>query len=326
MPVAVTIDEIRAAHARIAGHVVRTPLRPALSLSRDGSPVHLKLETRQTTGSFKLRGATNAVLSLDASAQGGAAGVVTASTGNHGRAVAHAAKARGIRAVVCMSQLVPANKVEAVRALGAEVRIVGCSQDDAQNEVDRLVAEGGLAEIPPFDHPAVIAGQGTIGLEIIADLPDVELVLVPLSGGGLAGGIAAAVKALRPQAKVVGISMARGAAMHASLLAGKPVEVEELPTLADSLGGGIGLANRYSFALCRDFLDEVILLSEEEVAAGIRHAFRAEDEIVEGAAGVGIAALLAGKLRPSGPTAIVVSGRNIDPELHRRIVEEGVAA
>ncbi|WP_454813996.1 hydroxyectoine utilization dehydratase EutB [Labrys neptuniae] len=326
MPVAVTIDEIKAARARIAGHVVRTPLLHAPSLSQDGSPVHLKLETRQTTGSFKLRGATNAVLSLDAFAPKGAAGIVTASTGNHGRAVAHAAKVQGIRAVVCMSQLVPANKVEAVRSLGAEVRIVGHSQDDAQEEVNRLVAEEGLAEIPPFDHPAVIAGQGTIGLEIIEDLPEVELVLVPLSGGGLAGGIAAAVKTLRSRAKVIGISMERGAAMHASLLAGKPVEVEELSTLADSLGGGIGLANRYSFGLCRDFLDEVILLSEEEVAAGIRHAFAAEGEIVEGAAGVGIAALLADKVRPSGPTAIVVSGRNIDPGLHRRIVEQGVAA
>lgn len=326
MPVSVTIDEIRAAHARIAGHVVRTPLRHAPSLLQDNLPVHLKLETRQTTGSFKLRGATNAVLSLDISAQKRVPGVVTASTGNHGCAVAHAAKARAIQAVVCMSQLVPGNKVEAVRSLGAEVRIVGRSQDDAQEEVNRLVAEEGLAEIPPFDHPAVIAGQGTIGLEIIEDLPEVELVLVPLSGGGLAGGIAAAVKALRPQARVIGISMTRGAAMHASLLAGEPVQVEELPTLADSLGGGIGLANRHSFALCRAFLDEVILLTEEEVASGIRHAFAAEDEIVEGAAGVGIAALLAGKVRPSGPTAIVVSGRNIDPGLHRRIVEEGVAA
>ncbi|MBP0581050.1 hydroxyectoine utilization dehydratase EutB [Labrys sp. LIt4] len=326
MPVSVTIDEIKAAQARIAGHVVRTPLRHAPSLSHDNSPVHLKLETRQTTGSFKLRGATNAVLSLKTAPTRGATGVVTASTGNHGRAVAHAAKARGIRAVVCMSHLVPENKVEAVRSLGAEVRIVGHSQDDAQEEVDRLVAEENLAEIPPFDHPAVIAGQGTIGLEIIEDMPEVELVLVPLSGGGLAGGIAAAVKALRPRTKVVGISMARGAAMHASLLAGKPVQVEELPTLADSLGGGIGLANHYSFALCRDFLDEVVLLTEEEVATGIRHAFTAEGEIVEGAAGVGIAALLAGKVKPPGPTAVVVSGRNIDPGLHRRIVEQGVAA
>lgn len=322
MPVAITIDEIKAARERIAGHVVRTPLRYAPSLSHDGPPVHLKLETQQATGAFKLRGATNAVLSLGPTARG----FVTASTGNHGRAVAHAAKAQGIRAVVCMSHLVPRNKVEAVRSLGAEVCIVGNSQDDAQAEVERLVIKEGLAEIPPFDHPAVIAGQGTIGLEILEDLPQVDLVLVPLSGGGLAGGIAAAIKASHPRTRILGISMARGAAMHASLLAGRPVRIEEVQTLADSLGGGVGLANRYSFGLCRDLLDGVILLSEEEIAAGIRHAFLAENEIVEGAAGVGIAALLAGKIKASGPTAIVVSGRNIDQNLHRRIVEQGVAA
>lgn len=322
MPVAVTIEDIKTARDRIAGAVARTPLLLSSALSQDEAPVHLKLETRQTTGSFKLRGATNAVLSLPANAKGCA----TASTGNHGRAVAHAARARGLRAVVCMSRLVPHNKVEAVRALDAEIHIVGQSQDDAQIEIDRLVREEGLCDIPPFDHAAVIAGQGTIALEIIEDLPAVDLVLVPLSGGGLAGGIAAGIKALRPEARVIGISMARGAAMHASLLAGRPVQVEELPSLADSLGGGVGLANRYSFELCRQLLDGVVLLTEDEIAAGIRHAFLREHEVVEGAAAVGIAAVLAGKVKPEGPTAIVVSGRNIDPALHRRIVEQGAAA
>jgi len=217
---------------------------------------------------------------------------------------------------------VPANKVAAVEALGAEVRIIGRSQDDAQVEVARLVQEEGLTEVPPFDHAAVIAGQGTIGLEILADLPDVAHVLVPLSGGGLASGVAVAIKGLRPQARVIGVSMARGAAMQASLAAGQPTAVEELETLADSLGGGIGLDNRYTFALCRALLDDVILLSEEEIAAGIRHAFLVEGEVVEGAGAVGIAAVLAGKVRPDGPTAIIVSGANIDEALHRRIVTE----
>jgi threonine dehydratase len=206
------------------------------------------------------------------------------------------------------------------------VRIVGQSQDDAQLEVARLVPEEGLSEIPPFDHPAVIAGQGTIGLEIVETMPDVALVLVPLSGGGLAAGVAAAVKGLRPQAKVVGVSMERGPAMQRSLLAGRPVAVEEVPTLADSLGGGIGLENRFTFAMCRDLLDSIILLSEAQIAEGIRHSFRAEDEVVEGAGAVGIAALIAGKIRPEGPTALILSGRNIDPSLHRRIVEEGALA
>ena len=311
---------IRAAQERLAGHVARTPLvlSPCLS-DRCGVPVHLKLETRQTTGSFKLRGATNALLSLDEAAR--RAGVVTASTGNHGRAVAHAASAAGVRAVVCMSALVPANKVEAVRAEGAEIRIVGRSQDDAQVEVDRLVREEGLAEIPPFDALPVIAGQGTLGLEIAQDLPEVELLLVPLSGGGLAAGVALAVKGLRPEARVVGVSMERGAAMQASLAAGHPVPVEELETLADSLGGGIGEDNRHTFRLCRDLLDEVLLLSEDEIAAGIRHAWAHEHEKVEGGGAVGIAALLAGRVAPRGPVAVVVSGGNIDEAAHRRIVE-----
>ena len=313
--------DIEAAARRIAGSIARTPLVLSQSLSRAGASVHLKLETRQPTGSFKLRGASNAVAMLDERAR--AAGLVTASTGNHGRALAQAARDHGARAVVCMSQLVPANKVEAVASLGAEIRIVGRSQDEAQREVDRLVREESLTEIPPFDHVGVIAGQGTIGLEIVADLPQVAQVLIPLSGGGLASGVAAAVKALRPHARIVGVSMARGAAMQASLSAGRPIEVEEQETLADSLGGGIGLSNRYTFAMCRALLDEVVLLEEGEIAAGIQHAFLSEGEVVEGAGAVGIAALLAGKIVPVGPTAIIVSGRNIDEARHRRIAAEG---
>jgi threonine dehydratase len=315
----VTLAEIEAAARRIAGRVLRTPVVASPSLTaRCGAPILLKMEQRQTTGSFKLRGATNALLSLTAEEK--ARGVVAASTGNHGRGLAHAAAAEGVRCIVCMSALVPANKVEAIRSLGAEIRIVGRSQDDAQVEVDRLVAEDGMTMVPPFDQAAVIAGQGTIGLEIVEDVPDVATVLVPLSGGGLATGIAAAVKARRPSARAIGISMERGAAMQASLAAGRPVQVEEVPTLADSLGGGIGLDNRYTFAMARDLLDDVALLTEAEIAAGIAHAYAEEREIVEGAGAVGIAALLAGKFSPAGPTAVVVSGRNIAIDLHRRII------
>jgi threonine dehydratase len=224
-----------------------------------------------------------------------------------------------------MSSLVPANKVEAVRALGAEIRVVGRSQDDAQEEVERLEREEGLTVIPPFDHAAIIAGQGTLGIEIADAIADVELVLVPLSGGGLAAGVAAALKARREGVRVIGVSMERGAAMQASLAAGRPVLVEELETLADSLGGGIGLANRYTFAMCRELLDDVVLLTEDEIAAGIRHAHVAEGETVEGAGAVGIAALLAGKVEIRGPTVALLSGRNIDEALHRRIVAEAAA-
>ncbi|BCG93211.1 hydroxyectoine utilization dehydratase EutB [Mesorhizobium sp. 131-2-1] len=316
---AITLSDIRAARERIAGKVERTPTLQSQSLSdRVGHPIHLKLEHHQTTGAFKLRGASNAIASL--SPEERSRGVVAASTGNHGRALAHAARLEGIRAVICMSRLVPENKLDAIRRLGAEIRIVGNSQDDAQKEVDTLVAEQGLVMLPPFDHADIIAGQGTLGLEIIEQVPDAGSVLVPLSGGGLASGVAAAVKGVSPGTKVIGVSMARGAAMKASLDAGRPVEVEEPPTLADSLGGGIGLDNRLTFGMCRDLLDDVILLSEDEIAAGIRHAYQEEREIVEGAGAVGIAALLAGKVGVSGPTVLVLSGRNIDMGLHRRIV------
>jgi threonine dehydratase len=318
----VTLAQIEQARARIAAQVGPTPLRPSPSLTDlCRGPVWLKCETRQVTGSFKLRGATNAVLSLGEDER--RRGLVTASTGNHGRALALAARQAGVRAVICMSALVPANKVEAVRALGAEARITGRSQDDAQIEVARLVREEGLTEIPPFDHGAVIAGQGTVGLEVVETLPKLDCVLVPLSGGGLASGVAAAVKGRRPGTRVIGVSMARGAAMHASLRAGRPVAVEELETLADSLGGGIGLDNDITFSMCRSLLDGVVLLSEDEIAAGIRHAHDEEGEMVEGAGAVGIAALLAHKVTVRGPTVAILSGRNIDPGLHQNLLHAG---
>ncbi len=315
----IPFSRILEARNRIGGRVLHTPLRLADGLARRaGVPVLIKCEHHQTTGSFKLRGATNAVLSLSDEAR--RAGVVAASTGNHGRAVSHAAKAAGSRAVICLSSLVPDNKVKAIEALGAEVRIVGTSQDDAQIEVDRLVREDGMAEVPPFDHQAVIAGQGTLGLEIVEDAPDLETLLVPLSGGGLISGVALAAKTLKPEIRIVGITMERGAAMVQSLAAGHPVEVAEERTLADSLGGGIGRDNRYTFAMVKALVDETVLVSEDEIAAGIRAAYEEEGEVIEGGAAVGIAALIAGKVKPLGPAAIVLSGKNIAPEQHRSIV------
>ncbi|HSR71350.1 MAG TPA: pyridoxal-phosphate dependent enzyme, partial [Kiloniellales bacterium] len=194
------------------------------------------------------------------------------------------------------------------------------SQDEAQEEVDRLVGEQGMTMLPPFDHPDIIAGQGTLGLEILEQAPDVETILVPVSGGGLIAGIAVAVKGKRPDVRVIGVSMERGAAMHASLDAGRPVQVEELPTLADSLGGGLGLDNRYTFALVRDLVDDLILVDEREIAAAIRHAYWEERQIVEGAGAVGIAALRSGRVREPGRTVSLLSGGNIDMTLHHRIV------
>lgn len=316
----VTLADIEAAAQRVEGRVLRTPFVLSAALSEMcGVPVGLKLEHHQTTGSFKLRGATNAVLSLSPQAQ--ARGVVAASTGNHGRALSHAAKAEGAVATICMSRLVPENKVSEIRRLGAAVRIVGRSQDEAQLEVDRLVAEEGLVMVPPFDDAAVVAGQGTLGLEIIDAMPDVATVLVPLSGGGLAAGVAVAVKGRLPKARVIGLTMDRGAAMKASLDAGRPVQVEEVASLADSLGGGIGLDNGVTFPMCRALLDDVLLLSEAEIAAGMRHAYEEEREVVEGAGAIGIAALLSGRLGTlDGPVAVIMSGRNVDMGLHRRVM------
>jgi threonine dehydratase len=315
----VGLAEIEAARARISDFIRETPVDASPCLSEiTGVPVWLKHEHHQMTGAFKLRGASNAVAQLSAAEQ--ARGVVCASTGNHGRALAHAAKVAGVRAIICMSRLVPGNKVRAIETLGAEVRIIGRSQDDAQAEVDRLVREEGLAMIPPFDDPRVVAGQGTLGLEMLEAVPDLCCALVPLSGGGLIAGIAAALKARRPGIRVVGVSMARGAAMAESLRAGRPVQVQELPSLADSLGGGIGLENRWTFPMVRDLVDEVVLLSEPEIATGVRHCYAEERQVVEGAAAVGVAALLAGKFKPQGPAVALLSGGNIDMGLHLRIV------
>ncbi len=317
-PSLVTLDEIEAARQTLEGRIRRTPLEPSPSLSAlTGVPVHLKLEQQQFSGSFKFRGASNAIALLTEEER--AAGVVAVSTGNHGRGLARAAAISGVRCVVAMSELVPANKVEAIRGEGAEVLIKGRSQDEAQLEVDRLVA-GGMTMLPPFDHRDIIAGQGTIGLEILEELPEVEAVIVQVSGGGLASGIAKAVKSLRPNVRVIGVSMARGAAMHASLEAGHPVEVTEEATLADSLGGGIGLDNRYTFAMVRELVDDFLLLSEGEIAAGIRHCYWQERQIVEGSGATAVAALLSGRISLNGPAVVLLSGGNIDMRLHHRIV------
>ncbi|ALG90413.1 MULTISPECIES: hydroxyectoine utilization dehydratase EutB [Actibacterium] len=313
------LADILSAHQRVAGIVRATPCDPSPSLSTHmGQPVWLKQEHHQHTGSFKLRGAANAVAQLTPAER--ARGVVAVSTGNHGRALAYAARKSGVRCVICMSALVPDNKLQAIRAEGAETRIIGRSQDEAQAEVDRMIQEDGMVMIPPFDDPRVIAGQGTLGLEVLEAVPDLATMLVQLSGGGLIAGVALALKAQRPDIRVIGISMKRGAAMQASLAAGRPVQVDELPTLADSLGGGIGLANQYSFAMARDLVDDVVTLSEPEIAAGIRHCYFAERQIVEGAGAVGVAALLSGRITAQGPVGVLLSGGNIDMALHHRLI------
>jgi threonine dehydratase len=307
------LAEIREAAAAIAETVLRTPLVPSAALSAKARhEILLKLESLQSIGAFKLRGATNAIQRLTDEQR--RRGVGCCSTGNHGRAIAAAAQRLGVRAVVALSALVPATKVRAIEALGAEVRRIGVSQDQAQAEIDRLVQEQGLTDIPPFDHPDVIAGQGTIALELLEDRPDLDAIVVPLSGGGLISGIAIAAKALKPEIRIIGVTMEHGAAMYESLQAGKPIEVEEVASLADSLGGGIGLENRYTFPICRDLVDQVILVSEAEIYRGMQFLFHEQRLVTEGGAAVGAAALLAGKLKLDGPTAFIISGNNVDPD------------
>ena len=313
-----TLAQILAARKTLRGVADATPLVPSPYLTaKVGQDVLLKLENMQPIGAFKLRGAMNAVANLPE----GTRGVTCCSTGNHGRGVAFAAAAKGIRAVICMSELVPQAKVDGIRALGAEVRIMGRSQDEAQAESLRLVEAEGLVEISPFDDPHVIAGQGTIGVEMLEARPDLDTILVPLSGGGLAAGVAVAAKSVNPRVRVIGVTMDRGAAMHLSIAAGHPVEVEEVASLADSLGGGIGQGNRLSFPLCHQHLDETLLVTEEEIYRAMQVLFFEDRIVAEGASVVGLAALLSGRLpAPAGPVATIVTGRNLDMGMFHRIM------
>jgi threonine dehydratase len=305
--------EIESARRRIAGLAMRTPLPPSPELSRRaGVPVLLKPEFVQPSGSFKLRGAASRM--TKALADGPVPGFVTFSTGNHARAVAWVATRLGVAATVCVSRRVPPDKVRALRRLGATVVVEGASQDEAGEVARGLEREHGLVMVHPFDDPAVIAGQGTIGVELLEDSGDLEAVLVPLSGGGLIGGIAAAVKARRPAVRVIGLSPVGGAAMVESIRAGRPVEVEEADTLADSLNGGIGLDNAHTFGLVRDLVDDLVLVEEAAIARGLLAALKWERYVLEGAAAIGLAAVIAELVELSGPSALILTGRQIGLE------------
>ncbi len=307
-----TLEDVRSAASRIREIALLTAVRRSEALSAEaGVPVWLKLECEQETGSFKVRGAANALLQLTSAER--EAGVVAVSSGNHGRAVAFVAGRLGMAATICISSRVPHVKVEAMEALGAEVIVAGPAQDDADVAARRLVERGRIF-IHPFDDPRVIAGQGTIGLELLDQVPGLEHVVVPLSGGGLAGGIALAVKAIEASVRITGVSQDRGPAMVRSMEAGHLVDVVEEDTLADALAGGLGPENHHSFGLCGSLLDGTELVSEHEIAGAMALLHREEELIVEGGGAVGVAALLSGRLRPSGSTAVIISGGNVAPE------------
>lgn len=315
----IKLRDIYLARKRILTIARRTPLIDCRRLSeRIGKKVSLKLESLQPTGSFKIRGAANALLSLDSERK--KRGVIAFSTGNHGRAVAFVAAKLGIRSVICLSNRVPQYRVDAMRKLGAEVVQTGDSQDEAYDRALALQADQDLTMISPFDDPQIIAGQGTIGLEILEDLPRLDTVVVPLSGGGLIAGIALAMKTANPGIRVVGVSMGVAPAMVRCIEAGKPVEIEEKDSLADALLGGIGLDNRYTFPLVKELVDELVLVSEDEIADAMFFAFDQLRLVVEGAAAVGLAMLISGKGDFIGRhTAVVLSGGNVDPAILTRI-------
>ncbi|MGD2043528.1 MAG: pyridoxal-phosphate dependent enzyme [Acidimicrobiia bacterium] len=316
-----TIDDVRHAAKRIAGVANRTVLVPSFGLSTIAdADVRLKLETTQPTRAFKVRGAANVISSRESIDP--ELGVVAYSTGNHGRAVAYVAAMAGVPATVCMSRNTTADKRRALAAMGARVEVVGESQDEAAERAKELESAGALL-VDPINDPLTTAGQGTIGLEIVEDWPEVDTVVVPVSGGALMAGVALAVKSLKPDARLVGVSMEGGAAMHASLQAGKPVLVPEVESLADSLQGGIGLSNDHSFEMVRDLVDDLVLVSEDDIALAMAEAVIEERLIIEGAGATPIAALLHADRELFGShIALVATGAMVDDSILTRIVDD----
>ena len=315
----ITLSDIQQAHQKITPYIFKTPQIFSSSLSKKDQNVYLKLESMQITGSFKLRGASNKLLSLSEEQKG--RGVVAVSTGNHGKAVAHAAKKLDIKSKIFMSDLVPTHRRMAIEALGAEIIITGKNSDEADHEARSYANKNNIPLIHPFDDEQIIAGQGTIGLEMLESLPSLDTVIVPTSGGGLIGGIAIALKKQKPDIKVIAVSMKRGPSMYESLKAGKPVDVIEEETLADCLGGSIGLENKYSFKIAQDTIDDFILLDEDKIAEGIKFNFEKHKIITEGAAATS-AMVVKDQLSECIGTNVVclVCGGNIDADLFSRII------
>jgi threonine dehydratase len=282
--------------------------------------VHLKLECLQNTGSFKVRGAANKILNLSDKEK--KRGVITFSTGNHGKAVAYVAAQIGVNAVVCLSEHVASYRVVMIKALGAEVSLKGHSQDEAEKNYQQLMASRGLVPVVPFDDPMIIAGQGTIALETLSALPDTDIFMIPLSGGGLLAGAAMVAKSINPCVHVVGLSIERSPAMIKSLKAGMPVQVKENDSIADSLLGGIGFDNEYTLRMVDKFTDEHLLISEEEIKDGMFYIFDKQRLIVEGAGAVAIGALIHKKINVNGKRVVaLLSGSSINSEEYIRIIQ-----
>ncbi len=317
------LGDITAARERVADAIVRTPVVAALALrDRLTCPLHIKLESLQRTGSFKDRGALNRLLELTAEQR--ARGVVTASAGNHAQAVAYHGSRLGIPVQVGMPEHTPLIKVSNTRQFGAEVHFCGATLSDAMVEARRLEAENGYVMVHAFDDERVIAGQGTIGLELLEQLPELTAVVVPIGGGGLISGIAIALKERRPEIRIFGVEAAVAASALASRHAGKVVKIETAGTIADGIA--VKQVGDRTFPIIERYVDDIVSVSEEEIAGAVHLLLENEKLLAEGAGAVPLAAILAGRLplRPSDVTVMVLSGGNIDVNLLERIVNRGL--
>jgi len=318
----VTLDDVRAARARLDRSIHVTPCAHSETLSTmTGARVFVKLENLQMTGSFKERGAANTLLQLRPAER--RRGVVTASAGNHGLAVAFHAARLGIAAVIAMPTWAPLRKIAWARRHGAEVVLHGENYDEAYARALEIEADRGLVFVHPFDDPRVIAGQGTIGLELAEQVPDLDAVLVPVGGGGLIGGIGLALKALRPGARVIGVQAEETPAMKAALAAGQRVVVPAASTIADGIA--VRRVGAHTFDLARRYVDEVVSVGEEEIANAILLLLEIEKTVVEGAGAVALAALVNRRVALSGKTVVLLlSGGNIDVNVVAQIIERGL--
>lgn len=315
---------IQDAAATLGERVRRTELIPSRHFSqRLGVPLWFKCENLQHTGSFKLRGASNYLLHQDPKEL--SRGVITASAGNHAQGLACAAAAAGIPALVVMPETTPLAKVLATRHYGAEIVLHGANFDDAAAHARRLQQERGLRFVPAFDDPLVIAGQGTVGLEIVAQLPEVETLLVPIGGGGLIGGVASAVKALRPQVRIVGVQAAGAPSALLARRKGAPVALPAAHSLADGIV--VKRLGDLTFPLIEELVEELVTVEEEAIAQAMVSLLEKAKLVVEGAGAVALAALLYGERpQPRGATVCVLSGGNLDVQTLARVVERGMLA
>lgn len=321
----IQLNDLYRAQARIAPYVRPTPLRHSKALSdRLNRSVWLKMETMHDTGAFKIRGAANKLLSLSEAER--RRGVITVSSGNHGKSVAYMAERLGLPAVVCLTHLVPPEKVAGLRAYGADVVIHGANQDEADAKARELAERDGLVFVSPFDDPFVIAGQGTLGLELAEQCPPLETLLVQLSGGGLMSGVALAMKALKPRVRLVAVSSLHGAAMHESIKAGHIVQVEEKPSIADALPGPVPPDNAYTFDLCRRLVDDFVQVSDAAIEDAMAYILRHEKCVVEGGAAAGVAHLLTRADSITGQAvAAILTGDNIAVERALRVCAQARA-